>query len=136
MYQHIKVPEGGQKIKVNADFSLVVPDQPVIPFIEGDGVGIDTTPVMIKVVDAAVQHAVDRVFPRVALEGGNAITRLIPVLLGPRPGPRGDGGERNIQIAEAAVMDAGAKSLLEKRPIRLVKNHPHANHAGTECKVR
>src|SRR6187431_1813153 len=54
MYQHIKVPEGGQKIKVNADFSLVVPDQPIIPFIEGDGTGADITPVMIKVVDAAV----------------------------------------------------------------------------------
>jgi isocitrate dehydrogenase len=57
MYQHIQVPAGGQKITVNADFSLKVPDQPIIPFIEGDGVGIDTTPVMIKVVDAAVQHA-------------------------------------------------------------------------------
>jgi len=31
MYQHIKVPEGGQKITVNADFSLKVPDQPIIP---------------------------------------------------------------------------------------------------------
>ena len=57
MYQHIKVPEGGQKIKVNADFSLVVPDQPIIPFIEGDGTGADITPVMIKVVDAAVAKA-------------------------------------------------------------------------------
>lgn len=57
MYQHIKVPEGGQKIKVNADFSLQVPDQPIIPFIEGDGTGADITPVMIKVVDAAVAKA-------------------------------------------------------------------------------
>ena len=56
-YQHIKVPAGGQKITVNADFSLNVPDQPVIPFIEGDGTGADITPVMIKVVDAAVQKA-------------------------------------------------------------------------------
>src|SRR4051812_15439172 len=54
MYQHIKVPEGGQKITVNADFSLNVPDQPIIPFIEGDGTGLDITPVMLKVVDAAV----------------------------------------------------------------------------------
>ena len=54
MYQHIKVPEGGQKITVNPDFSLKVPDQPIIPFIEGDGTGVDITPVMIKVVDAAV----------------------------------------------------------------------------------
>jgi isocitrate dehydrogenase len=57
MYQHIKVPTSGQKIKVNADFSLQVPDQPIIPFIEGDGTGTDITPVMIKVVDAAVKKA-------------------------------------------------------------------------------
>jgi isocitrate dehydrogenase len=57
MYQHIKVPEAGQKITVNADFSLNVPDQPIIPFIEGDGTGLDITPVMIKVVDAAVAKA-------------------------------------------------------------------------------
>ena len=54
MYQHIQVPAGGQKITVNADGSLNVPDQPIIPFIEGDGTGVDITPVMIKVVDAAV----------------------------------------------------------------------------------
>jgi hypothetical protein len=57
MYQHIKVPAGGQKITVNADFSLNVPDQPIIPYIEGDGTGFDITPVMIKVVDAAVAKA-------------------------------------------------------------------------------
>ena len=56
-YQHIKVPAGGQKITVNADFSLNVPEQPIVPFIEGDGTGADITPVMIKVVDAAVQKA-------------------------------------------------------------------------------
>ncbi len=54
MYQHIKVPAEGQKITVNPDFTLNVPDHPIIPFIEGDGTGIDITPVMIKVVDAAV----------------------------------------------------------------------------------
>ena len=47
----------GQKITVNADFSLNVPDQPIIPYIEGDGTGVDITPVMIKVVDAAVAKA-------------------------------------------------------------------------------
>ncbi|MBN3802247.1 NADP-dependent isocitrate dehydrogenase [Paraburkholderia sp. Ac-20336] len=56
-YQHIKVPTGGDKITVNADFSLNVSDQPIIPFIEGDGTGLDITPVMIKVVDAAVGKA-------------------------------------------------------------------------------
>ncbi|MBW8894343.1 MAG: NADP-dependent isocitrate dehydrogenase, partial [Burkholderiales bacterium] len=57
MYQHINVPAGGQKITVNADFSLNVPDQPIIPYIEGDGTGLDITPVMLKVVDAAVAKA-------------------------------------------------------------------------------
>ena len=57
MYQHIKVPADGQKITVNADFSLNVPDNPIIPYIEGDGTGVDISPVMIKVVDAAVAKA-------------------------------------------------------------------------------
>ncbi len=56
-YQHIKVPSGGEKIRVNKDLSLAVPDQPIIPYIEGDGTGIDITPVMLKVVDAAVKQA-------------------------------------------------------------------------------
>ena len=56
-YKHIKVPATGEKIKVNKDFSLSVPDNPIIPYIEGDGTGVDITPVMIKVVDAAVKKA-------------------------------------------------------------------------------
>jgi len=56
-YQHIKVPSAGQKITVNADFSLNVPEEPIIPYIEGDGTGMDITPVMLKVVDAAVAKA-------------------------------------------------------------------------------
>src|SRR5882762_3043759 len=56
-YQHIKIPPGGEKIRVNQDFSLSVPDQPIIPYIEGDGTGVDITPVMLKVVDAAVKKA-------------------------------------------------------------------------------
>ena len=57
MYQHIKVPAQGEKITVNADNSLNVPDEPIIPFIEGDGTGVDISPVMLKVVDAAVAKA-------------------------------------------------------------------------------
>lgn len=57
MFQHIKVPAEGTKITVNADYSLNVPSDPIIPFIEGDGTGVDITPVMIKVVDAAVKKA-------------------------------------------------------------------------------
>jgi isocitrate dehydrogenase len=56
-YKHIKVPSGGEKIRVNKDFSLAVPDNPIIPYIEGDGTGVDITPVMLKVVDAAVKRA-------------------------------------------------------------------------------
>lgn len=57
MYQHIQVPAQGEKITVNADMSLNVPDEPIIPYIEGDGTGVDITPVMLKVVDAAVAKA-------------------------------------------------------------------------------
>jgi isocitrate dehydrogenase len=56
-YQHVKVPASGSKITVNGDGSLDVPDQPIIPYIEGDGTGVDITPVMLKVVDAAVAKA-------------------------------------------------------------------------------
>ncbi|MFJ4344300.1 NADP-dependent isocitrate dehydrogenase [Pseudomonas sp. NPDC089401] len=56
-YQKIKVPTDGAKITVNADHSLNVPDNPIIPYIEGDGIGVDVSPVMIKVVDAAVHKA-------------------------------------------------------------------------------
>jgi isocitrate dehydrogenase len=54
---HIQIPAQGEKITVNADFSLNVPDRPIIPFIEGDGTGVDITPVMIAVLDAAVEKA-------------------------------------------------------------------------------
>jgi len=56
-YQHVTVPSGGQKITVNKDFSINVPDQPIVPYIEGDGTGMDITPVMLEVVDAAVAKA-------------------------------------------------------------------------------
>ncbi len=57
MSHPIHIPEHGKKITVNADFSLNVPSNPIIPFIEGDGTGVDITPVMRKVVDAAVKTA-------------------------------------------------------------------------------
>ncbi|MFM2345057.1 MAG: hypothetical protein RLZZ210_1670 [Pseudomonadota bacterium] len=55
MYQHVKVPQG-EKITIN-DGKLNVPNNPIVPYIEGDGIGFDITPVMIKVVDAAVEKA-------------------------------------------------------------------------------
>jgi isocitrate dehydrogenase len=56
-FQHVQVPSVGEPITVNADNSLAVPNQPIIPFIEGDGIGIDITPVLRKVLDAAVSKA-------------------------------------------------------------------------------
>ncbi|MEW5769747.1 MAG: NADP-dependent isocitrate dehydrogenase [Pseudomonadota bacterium] len=57
MTSRIQVPAQGEKITVNADNSLNVPDRPIIPFIEGDGTGVDITPVMRAVLDAAVAKA-------------------------------------------------------------------------------
>ena len=54
---NIQIPAGGKKITSNADNSITVPENPIIPFIEGDGIGVDITPVMKKVVDAAVNKA-------------------------------------------------------------------------------
>ena len=56
MYQHIKVPTNGEKIRLNDDGTLSVPFHPIIPCIEGDGIGVDITPVMKRVVDAAVEE--------------------------------------------------------------------------------
>jgi isocitrate dehydrogenase len=55
-YTQVSIPQG-EKITVNADFTIHVPDHPIIPFIEGDGIGVDITPPMRKVVDAAVAKA-------------------------------------------------------------------------------
>jgi isocitrate dehydrogenase len=56
-YKHIQVPGEGEKIIVNEDNSLNIPDNPIIPYIEGDGIGVDISPVMIKVVDASIAKA-------------------------------------------------------------------------------
>ncbi len=58
-YQHVQLPADGEAIQFNKDGSLKVPDNPIIPFIEGDGIGIDVTPVMRRVVTAAVDQAYD-----------------------------------------------------------------------------
>ena len=56
-YQHIVVPADGAKITTNADGSITVPDRPIIPYIEGDGIGVDVTPPMLSVTNAAVEKA-------------------------------------------------------------------------------
>jgi isocitrate dehydrogenase len=53
----VQFPSDAEKITVNEDLSLNVPDNPAIPYIEGDGIGVDVTPVMKKVVDSAVEKA-------------------------------------------------------------------------------
>jgi isocitrate dehydrogenase len=56
-YKLYKVPEQGHKILLDRYHNLIVPDDPIIPYIEGDGIGVDITPAMRKVVDAAVEKA-------------------------------------------------------------------------------
>ena len=56
-YQRIEIPAAGEKITVGEDGSPRVPNHPIIPYIEGDGIGVDITPVMRAVVDAAVKNA-------------------------------------------------------------------------------
>ncbi len=59
LYEKIELPTGGEKITLNTDYSLNVPDKPIITYIEGDGIGIDITPVMRKVIDAAIAKVYD-----------------------------------------------------------------------------
>jgi isocitrate dehydrogenase len=56
-YAHITVPDNGEKITVSRSSALTVPERPIIPYIEGDGIGVDITPVMKRVVDAAVKKS-------------------------------------------------------------------------------
>ncbi|MRD73192.1 NADP-dependent isocitrate dehydrogenase [Rhodocyclus tenuis] len=71
---HLKVPHGGQKIVPGQ----ATPNNPIIPFIEGDGIGVDITPVMIKVVDAAVAkaYAGERKIHWMEVYAGEKSTRL------------------------------------------------------------
>ncbi|WP_028468935.1 NADP-dependent isocitrate dehydrogenase [Neptunomonas japonica] len=56
-YSNIQIPAQGEKITVNADYSLNVPLNPIIPYITGDGIGVDVTPPMMNVVNAAIEKA-------------------------------------------------------------------------------
>ena len=58
-FKHIEIPKEGQKIQFDASGNLIIPDNPIIPFIEGDGIGSDITPAMIDVVNNAVLKAYD-----------------------------------------------------------------------------
>ena len=139
MYQHIKVPSKGEKISVNKDFSLEVSDQPIIPYIEGDGTGIDITPVMIKVVDAAVAKAYGGKRKIVWMEifAGEKSTRIygpdvwlpdetlavlreyVVSIKGPLTTPVG-GGIRSINVALRQELDL----YVCLRPVRYFKGVP------------
>ncbi|MFM0321594.1 NADP-dependent isocitrate dehydrogenase [Caballeronia glebae] len=138
-YQHIKVPADGDKITVNADFSLNVSDQPIIPYIEGDGTGVDITPVMIKVVDAAVEKAYGgkRKIQWMEIFGGEKATRVygpdvwlpdetldavkdyIVSIKGPLTTPVG-GGIRSLNVALRQQLDL----YVCLRPVRYFKGVP------------
>jgi len=139
MSQHIKVPAQGQKITVRADHSLNVPDQPIIPFIEGDGTGFDITPVMIKVVDAAVAKAYGgkRKISWMEIYAGEKATRVygpdvwlpeetlevlreyVVSIKGPLTTPVG-GGIRSINVAMRQELDL----YVCLRPVRYFKGVP------------
>ncbi|MEI7426676.1 MAG: NADP-dependent isocitrate dehydrogenase [Betaproteobacteria bacterium] len=138
MYKHIQVP-AGEQITVNADFSINVPDHPIIPYIEGDGTGFDITPVMIKVVDAAVEKAYGgkkkiswmEVFagekatkiygPDVWLpeETLDAVKKYVVSIKGPLTTPVG-GGIRSLNVALRQELDL----YVCLRPVRYFKGTP------------
>ena len=138
MYKHIQVP-AGEQITVNADFSINVPDNPIIPYIEGDGTGFDITPVMIKVVDAAVEKAYGgkkkiswmEVFagekatkiygPDVWLpeETLDAVKKYVVSIKGPLTTPVG-GGIRSLNVALRQELDL----YVCLRPVRYFKGTP------------
>jgi isocitrate dehydrogenase len=139
MYQHIRVPSSGTKITVNQDFTLNVPANPIIPFIEGDGTGVDITPVMRKVVDAAVRiaYAGKRKIEWMEMYSGEkscrvygenvwlpdetlrAVREFVVSIKGPLTTPVG-GGIRSINVALRQELDL----YVCLRPVRYFKGVP------------
>jgi isocitrate dehydrogenase len=137
-YQHIKLPANGEKITINADSSLNVPATPIIPYIEGDGIGVDVTPAMLNVVDAAVEKAYKGKkkiawmevytgekaadlydgdwFPAETLE---AIKDYCVAIKGPLTTPVG-GGFRSLNVALRQELDL----FICQRPVRWFKGVP------------
>ena len=132
-YDHIEVPAEGEPIVANPDHSLTVPDNPIIPFVEGDGIGVDVTPVMLNVTEAAVEQAYgdkrhlrwmriyaghratevygdDIYLPDETLD---AMRRFVVSIKGPLSTPTG-GGIRSLNVAIRQTLDLYACV----RPIR------------------
>ncbi len=132
-YDNIHVPADGEAITINPDHSLVVPDNPIIPFIEGDGIGVDVTPVMLDVVNAAVAKAYgnDREIRWMQVYAGqaaaeiyddeqylpdetlHALQKYVVSIKGPLSTPTG-GGMRSLNVAIRQALDLYACV----RPIR------------------
>ncbi len=132
-YDHIKVPAGGEAIVANPDHSLSVPDKPIVPYVEGDGIGIDVTPVMLDVVNAAVAKAYggEREIQWMQVYAGEAATQVygedvflpdetlhalrdfVVSIKGPLATPTG-GGIRSLNVAIRQTLDLYACV----RPIR------------------
>ena len=146
-YKHIRVPDTGEKVTVNDDNSLNVPAEPIIPYIEGDGIGVDISPVMLSVVDAAVEKAYDgqrRIswmeiytgekaaelydgdwFPEETLE---AIKTYSVAIKGPLTTPVG-GGFRSLNVALRQELDL----YTCLRPVRWFEGVPSPVRAPEDC---
>jgi isocitrate dehydrogenase len=138
-YERIAVPDSGEKIRANDAGSLQVPDHPVIPFIEGDGIGIDITPVMRRVVDAVVEQAYggDRSIVWMEIYAGEkanavygentwlpdetlaAIRDYLVAIKGPLTTPVG-GGIRSLNVTLRQELDL----FLCQRPVRYFTGTP------------
>ncbi len=138
-YQKIVVPDDGDKITVNADLSLNVPNHPIIPYIEGDGIGADITPVTLNVVNAAIEKAYsnrraiawmeifcgekstnvygpDQWLPEETLE---ALKEFVVGIKGPLTTPVG-GGIRSLNVALRQMLDL----YVCMRPVRWFQGVP------------
>ena len=138
-YAHIAVPGDGDKITLAADGGLNVPDRPIIPFIEGDGIGVDITPVMRQVVDAAVRksyggkravvwmevfagekslrvYGPDEWLPEETLD---AMREFLVGIKGPMTTPVG-GGIRSLNVALRQELDL----YVCQRPVRWLRGVP------------
>ena len=138
-YDKIQVPADGEKITVNDDNSLNVPNNPIIPFIEGDGIGVDVSPVMKHVVDAAVEKAYGGERNIVWMEiyagekannlyGGDtwlpeetfdAVKEFVVSIKGPLTTPVG-GGIRSLNVTLRQVLDL----YVCQRPVRYFSGTP------------
>ena len=138
-YQHVQIPADGEAIQLNSDNTLQVPDNPIIPFIEGDGIGIDVTPVMRRVVTEAVGQAYDhkRRIRWMEIYAGEKASRLygvtnflpeetlnvirdyIVAIKGPLATPIGE-GMRSLNVSIRQVLDLYACV----RPIRYFSGTP------------